>query len=180
MRPMTLRTVASLLLLSCTLSLLPGGTAGAATPRLNLKPSHGLPGETIVATGRNFVPGATGTVIWTSDGSELATFQADDDGDFSVEFIVPDAEPGDYGIAAVTPDEAAADRFELEPPDVDTTEAEEESAASVLEPMPEWMIAAKPAADPHACPAGLTGRVHVATADELTAAGSGFANLPCS
>ena len=138
--------------------------------RLNLKPSHGLPGETIIASGRNFVPGSKGIIIWPTDGSELASFQADDDGDFSAELIVPDAEPGDYEIAAVTPDEAASDQFEVELPDVDTTEAEEEAAASALEPMPEWMIAAKPASDPHSCPAGLPRRVAVATADELTAA----------
>lgn len=162
-----------MLVLGFTLSpllLVSGVPTLAATPRLNLKPSHGLPGQMILASGRNFVPGTTGTLILSSDGTELGTFQSDIDGDFQVEFIVPDAPPGDYAVAATTATEEAIDQLEIEQPDVETSSAEEEAAANALQPMPEWMQAAERASAPDLCPAEPARRVDVSDASGLTAA----------
>lgn len=152
------------LLLICLLSLgcLARSTAVAASdPDLRLRPDDGPPGTTSEARGRDFSPGATGSIVWDADGSELATFTADDDGDFEVSFVTPEAPAGDYTVSATAGSETATDDFEVtadeSPPPAPT------STASIDNPP---MIPASPVAS--SCPTDATRTVDVTNALELT------------
>jgi hypothetical protein len=153
-----------------SLVLLAMGTfpVAAATPRLNLKPSHGLAGETVVASGRNFSPGVEGQVVWSDEGTALANFRTDAAGDFQVEIVIPDATPGRYAVAATAGSETATDALEIDAPE--RSSEEDAAAAAPLDPMPGWMqkIAMPPMEN--LCPAAPIRRIEVGDAEGLTTA----------
>src|SRR5688500_14501360 len=72
------------------LGIRPGGfVAAQEQSRIEIDPDHAMPGDTVEASGRDFPSGAEGTLVWDTDETKLATFETDDDGEFSVEFTVP-------------------------------------------------------------------------------------------
>lgn len=143
----------------------------AAGPELRLRPNDGPPGIAVQARGRDFSPGATGTIIWDADGTSLGDFTADDDGDFEVTIAIPNAPAGDYTVTATAGDESASDEFEIE--------ASEDSGGTGATPPsrssnpPASIASPSAAASSEACPTEGTRRVEVTNAAELDAALAG-------
>ena len=81
---------------------------------LRLRPNDGLAGESVIARGKDFAPGAMGTIAWEGLPEAVGVFNADGEGRFEVTITVPDLPPGEYIVSAVTPDQVATDRFEIE------------------------------------------------------------------
>lgn len=74
----------------------------ARGPDLRLRPNDGPAGTTVLARGRDFPPGATGTIAWGDLSVSFGEFTADDDGEFEVAITVPDLPPGEYEVAAIS------------------------------------------------------------------------------
>src|SRR5688500_9605081 len=87
--------------LSCVaLGVVPYGSVQAQVPALILSPSAAQPGMTITVEGNGFPASATGAVIWSPDGTPLASVTADAAGAFVAPVVVPDVPPGAYTIIA--------------------------------------------------------------------------------
>jgi acid phosphatase type 7 len=125
-------TIVLLMLFSliAPLGIRPGGLVAAEEhSRLEIDPDHALPGETVEASGSHFPSDAEGTLVWDTDEIKLATFETDDDGEFSVEFTVPLVpKRGEYLISAIITDDendsevtaSASIDVEASPTEVDT------------------------------------------------------------
>lgn len=82
------------LFLFLTMLLPMANPAAAAGPDLRLRPNDGLPGESIVVRGRDFMAGSSGVVTWESVTEPLAEFTADGTGEFEITITVPDLAAG--------------------------------------------------------------------------------------
>jgi hypothetical protein len=149
-----------LLCLSIARALPSTGVAAADEPDLRLRPNDGPVGTTSEARGRHFSPGASGSILWDADGSELATFTANDDGEFTVSFVIPEAPGGEYIVSATSGSETATDDFEItgddSPPPMTST-------ATIDSPP---MLPSSPVAS--SCPTDAKRTVDVSDAVELT------------
>jgi hypothetical protein len=67
------------------------------SPAVTLNPTEGAPGTVVTATGSGWIAGHKVSVQW-DDGTELRTTTVDDNGGFTVSFIMPDAAEGEYKI----------------------------------------------------------------------------------
>lgn len=135
-------------------------------PDLRLRPNDGPIGTTSEARGRDFSPGINGSIVWDARGSELATFTADEDGDFTVNFVIPEAPPGDYAVSAIAGSETATDEFEVTAGESPTPAPT--STASIDNPP---MLPATPVVS--SCPTDAARTVNVTNAVELTDALTG-------
>lgn len=130
MRRNHLRAISAVILLvTLFVTITPQSTLAADEPDLRLRPNDGPAGTTSEARGRHFSPGAAGVIRWDAAGVDLATFTADDEGEFRVSFVIPAAPAGTYTISATAGSETATDTFELTgdmspastaPPDIDS------------------------------------------------------------
>jgi hypothetical protein len=106
------------LIAATPIARLPIGTAvaAAASPDLRLRPNDGPAGSVATARGRNFAPGATGSVLWAADGTVLASFTADDTGDFDVKIGIPVVPAGTHTVIARGGAQEATDTFVITEP----------------------------------------------------------------
>lgn len=135
----------------------------AAGPDLRLRPDEGVPGDAIEARGRDFPTAAAGRILW-DDGTELATFAADDDGAFTVAITVPDVPPGEYRVRAVAGEAETDDRFTVEAGDAGDDPATVPSDERATPPVAPVADAGDPCAEP------ATRDVPVTSAAELSEA----------
>lgn len=105
----------------------------AASPDLRLRPNDGPAGSTATARGRDFAPNATGSLIWEADGTLLATFTTDDNGDFDVPISIPVVTAGTYTVIARTDTQEATDTFDVT--EAETTEPTTQSPRVVASPI---------------------------------------------
>ncbi|MGH2548705.1 MAG: hypothetical protein ACRDHN_04915 [Thermomicrobiales bacterium] len=133
----------------------------ADEPDLRLRPNDGPIGTTSEARGRHFSPGASGSIIWDADSSELATFTANDDGEFTVSFVIPEAPAGEYIISATSGSETATDDFEITGDDSLPPSA---ISTTTIDSPP--MLPSSPVAS--SCPTDAMRTVDVSDAVELT------------
>lgn len=83
-----------------------------------LSPDDGVPGEEITVYGYNFTPDRWVDIYYYQNGTRswVAEVRADDDGDFHVDFEVPESYTGDHEVLAEdTYDVDASDYFTVEP-----------------------------------------------------------------
>lgn len=154
--------IALMLIFLASLSGIGRSTALAADePDLRLRPNDGPVGTTSEARGRRFSPGASGSIVWDADGSELATFTADDDGEFTVSFVIPEAPTGEYIVSATAGSETATDDFEITG---DESPIPPSASSPTIGNPP--MLPSSPVAS--SCPADATRTVDVGDAVELT------------
>jgi outer membrane biosynthesis protein TonB len=74
----------------------------AATPELRARSDAPSPGDTVTVTGDGFERRMTGTLVWSEDGSKVASFQANGGGRFSVKVALADDVPlGVHEIVAL-------------------------------------------------------------------------------
>jgi hypothetical protein len=130
--------------------------AGAASPRLRLRPDEGQSGTATLARGRNFLPDASGSMTW-EDGTVLAEFTAGEDGRFEVEITIPDAPAGTYEVTATSGDEAGA-------------EAASTSTETAPATPPPFIGSPIPNSAGGGCPTDHARRIDVTNAAELEAA----------
>lgn len=105
-------SVAAILVLQ-VVAVLP---AAADDGQINLSPTTGLPGSTVLISGEDFDDEETVRICWGSVGcSNLGHVSTDDDGNFSLTVIVPSqAAPGDHTLAACERDDCATAVFEVQ------------------------------------------------------------------
>ncbi len=142
------------------------GIAAESEPSLRLRPNDGPPGLTSVARGRNFIPSASGTIVWSSDGTPLADFIVGDDGSFEVDFVIPDRDAGEYSIAAISGDDIATDQFEIERTD-EAIPGDPTSISAIATPPVTAAIV------PTSCPETAVRTIEVSDAVQLTDALAG-------
>jgi hypothetical protein len=102
---------------------LPAAPAQAQGAYIILSPDEGMPGEEITVYGHNFTPDKWVDIYYDTDGDgRLAEDEwviderTDDDGDFSVDFDIPESYAGGHEILAVDTEEIEAyDYFTVEP-----------------------------------------------------------------
>jgi hypothetical protein len=85
---------------------------------IHLSPSHGVPGEEITVYGYNFTPEEWVDIYYYQNGSRtrVAEIETDDDGDFHVDFEVPESYTGDHEVFAEDEEDKDAYKdFEVEP-----------------------------------------------------------------
>ena len=83
-------------------------------PEIALDEDSGNVGDTITVTGTDFTPDDEVTVYF--DGSEVATADTDEDGNFTATFGIPASPTGEYDIEVVDGDEFSATKtFAVEP-----------------------------------------------------------------
>jgi hypothetical protein len=155
------------MLIVCVLSLTSLNrldASAANNPDLRLRPNDGPPGTTSEARGRRFSAGVEGAIVWDADGSQLTTFTANDDGEFTVDFVIPEAPAGTYTVSATASAETATDEFEITIDEESPTPAS--SATATIDSPP--MLPASPVAS--SCPIDATRTVDVTDAVELTEA----------
>jgi hypothetical protein len=72
-----------------------------------LSPTHGVPGEEITVYGDNFTADGWVDIYYYQNGSRIhiAEAEADDDGDFQVDFEVPESYAGDHEVFAEDEDD---------------------------------------------------------------------------
>jgi len=68
-------------------------SAVARGPDLRLWPNDGPADTTVIARGRDFPPGATGTIAWGDLSRSFGEFMADGNGEFEVVITVPSSFP---------------------------------------------------------------------------------------
>lgn len=146
--------------------LLPVQSVSARDPDLRLRPNDGVSGETITARGKNFTPGASGTMVWGDLSASFGEFTVDDKGEFEATVTVPDLPPGAYIISAITQTQIADDEFTIEP--ADTPESVTLPPNSTPPAMP--VVPASIAFAPNICDRPGVREVSVANAADLTAA----------
>lgn len=84
------------------------GVAFACTAQAYIvtQPGEATAGSTITVRGQQWVPDTPVEVYWVnSEGPHLGTAVPGEAGDFSIQVVVPDVEPGDYTVYAVSHDE---------------------------------------------------------------------------
>ena len=137
-------------------------SAGAAEPRLRLRPDEGVPNASIVVRGRHFPAGAEGIIRWGTEPEPVATFAVDGNGEFELHLAVPNVPPGTYRVVAETPGRAADDTFVVLP--VPTAErASASPPASITNATPQ----ASPGRAPDACAMEPRRELAVGTSAEL-------------
>jgi hypothetical protein len=167
---MTRRVLVLIIMLALVASA-PGGLDAARGPDLRLRPNDGEAGETILARGKDFPAGASGSIVWEDVAEPVGAFTADDDGAFEVSITVPDVSAGTYVVTAVSGDQQAEDEFTVEAEE----DAEGEPSSPVAAgPMPEWMAEAELPVEvefaANSCEEPGTREVAVANGAELEAA----------
>lgn len=84
------------------------GAAFACTAQAYIvtQPGEATAGSTITVRGQQWVPDTPVEIYWVnSEGPHLATAVPGEAADFSVQVVVPDVEPGNYTVYAVSHDE---------------------------------------------------------------------------
>ena len=102
-------------LVAVTLPAMPVQAQGAD---ITLSPDDGVPGEEITVYGYNFTPDRWVDIYYYQNGARtwVAEVRADDDGDFHVDFEVPESYTGDHEVLAEdTYDVDASEYFDVEP-----------------------------------------------------------------
>jgi hypothetical protein len=102
-------------LVAVTLPAVPVQAQGAD---ILLSPDDGVPGEEITVYGYNFTPDRWVDIYYYQNGTRtrVAEVRSDDDGDFHVDFEVPESYTGDHEVLAEdTYDVDASDYFTVEP-----------------------------------------------------------------
>jgi hypothetical protein len=97
---------------------LPAAPAQAQGADILLSPDDGVPGEEITVYGYNFTPDRWVDIYYYQNGARtwVAEVKADDDGDFHVDFEVPESYSGDHEVLAEdTYDVDASEYFDVEP-----------------------------------------------------------------
>jgi hypothetical protein len=97
---------------------LPAAPAQAQGADILLSPDDGVPGEEITVYGYNFTPDRWVDIYYYQNGTRtwVAEVKADDDGDFHVDFEVPESYSGDHEVLAEdTYDVDASEYFDVEP-----------------------------------------------------------------
>jgi len=81
---------------------LPAASAQAQGADITLSPDDGVPGEEITVYGYNFTPDEWVDIYYYQNGARswVAEAEADDDGDFHVDFEVPESYTGDHEVLA--------------------------------------------------------------------------------
>src|SRR3954468_1578015 len=92
------------------------GSTEAARPKVALSPNSGFSGTTVAIDGTRFPKNTGGKLVWTADGSVLATVQSGTSGSFHVTFTVPPEGAGMYEVAAVVGDVSAMAQFAVMAP----------------------------------------------------------------
>jgi hypothetical protein len=108
-----------IVLIVCLVAVsLPISPTQAAEPVIGLSPDDGVPGVLLRVTGYNFTPESWVDVYYYLDGSRIrvAEIETDDDGDFRVDFEVPESYTGDHDVYAEDEDGLdASDVFTVQP-----------------------------------------------------------------
>ena len=97
---------------------LPAMPVQAQGADITLSPDDGVPGEEITVYGYNFTPDRWVDIYYYQNGTRtrVAEVKADDDGDFHVDFEVPESYTGDHEVLAEdTYDVDASEYFDVEP-----------------------------------------------------------------
>jgi len=97
---------------------LPAMPVQAQGADITLSPDDGVPGEEITVYGYNFTPDRWVDIYYYQNGARtwVAEVRADDDGDFHVDFEVPESYTGDHEVLAEdTYDVDASEYFDVEP-----------------------------------------------------------------
>lgn len=116
-RPNGRRATTLLTLVLLALALAPAwpvDPAAARNPELCLHPNVGEPGITVLARGRDFPPGAIGTIAWGDLSRSFGDFTTDAGGRFELAVTVPDLPPGAYTVTAITPAALATATFTID------------------------------------------------------------------
>ena len=102
-------------LVAVTLPAMPVQAQGAD---ILLSPDDGVPGEEITVYGYNFTPDEWVDIYYYQNGTRtlVAEAEADDDGDFHVDFEVPESYTGHHEVLAKDEEDVEAyDDFTVEP-----------------------------------------------------------------
>jgi len=97
---------------------LPAVPAQANGTYIMLSPSSGVPGEEVTVRGYNFTADKWVDIYYYQNGTRtrVAEAETDDDGDFHVDFDVPESYTGDHEVFAEdTDDVEASEYFDVEP-----------------------------------------------------------------
>jgi hypothetical protein len=166
------RFLATLLAILIAFVAIPGTPVDARGPDLRLRPNDGPAGITVLARGRDFPPGASGTIAWGDLSRSFGEFTADANGEFAIPITAPDLPPGDYTVSAISAQasDVATDTFTIEPPATDDDAARVPDAATPQAVLDGVVAPVAPQFVPNACDGPGHREVVVTTAAELETA----------
>ena len=104
-------------LITIPILAVPAQANGEDEPYIRLSPSSGHPGEEVTVRGYNFDSDEDVDIWYYPNGTRtrVATDETDDDGDFRVDFTVPESCSGDHEVRASVDGERESADFTVEP-----------------------------------------------------------------